>query len=86
MGVISWIIFGLIVGILARCIMPGVKHFGFILTVVLGIAGAMAGGAFSAFLGFGSVSGFNMASIGIATCGAMVVLCVVHLIRRNARA
>lgn len=43
MGIISWIIFGLIAGILAKWIMPGKDGGGFILTVVLGIVGAVVG-------------------------------------------
>jgi uncharacterized membrane protein YeaQ/YmgE (transglycosylase-associated protein family) len=80
MGVVSWIVFGLIAGILARCIMPGVKHFGFIMTVILGVIGAVIGGAVSTALGFGDVNGFNIASIAIATVGAIIVLFIVHFI------
>lgn len=48
MGILSWIIFGLIAGILAKWIMPGKDGGGFILTVLLGIVGAVVG-ATSAF-------------------------------------
>ena len=44
MGIIGWIIFGLIVGALARLLMPGRQPMGFILTTLLGIAGAFVGG------------------------------------------
>ena len=44
MGILSWIIFGLIAGILAKWIMPGKDGGGFILTVLLGIVGAVVGG------------------------------------------
>ena len=44
MGILSWIIFGLIAGIIAKWIMPGKDGGGFILTVVLGIVGAVVGG------------------------------------------
>ncbi|MCX9458627.1 GlsB/YeaQ/YmgE family stress response membrane protein, partial [Vibrio cholerae] len=47
MGIISWIILGLIVGILAKWIMPGKDEGGFIITVVLGIIGALVGGYLS---------------------------------------
>lgn len=41
MGVISWVIFGLIAGVLAKWIMPGTYHIGFIMTIVLGIVGSV---------------------------------------------
>lgn len=50
MGIISWIIFGLIAGILAKWIMPGKDGGGFIVTIVLGVVGAVVGGWISTFL------------------------------------
>ena len=44
MGILSWIIFGLIAGILAKWIMPGKDGGGFIVTIILGIVGAVVGG------------------------------------------
>ncbi len=57
MGIISWIIFGLIAGILAKWIMPGKDGGGFIITIILGIVGAVVGGWISTFFGFGRVDG-----------------------------
>ena len=48
MGLISWIILGLIVGILAKWLMPGRDGGGFFMTMILGIAGALVGGYISA--------------------------------------
>ncbi len=59
MGILSWIIFGLIAGILAKWIMPGKDGGGFIVTVILGIIGAVVGGWISTLFGFGKVDGFN---------------------------
>lgn len=59
MGIVSWIIMGLIVGILAKWIMPGKDPGGFIVTICIGIAGAFVGGFIGSFLGIGSVSGFK---------------------------
>ena len=59
MGVLSWIILGLVAGILAKVIMPGKDGGGFIITVVLGIAGAFVGGWVGSFLGLGSTGGFS---------------------------
>ncbi len=75
-GILSWIILGLIVGILAKWIMPGKDGGGFIMTVVLGIVGAFVGGYISSLLGMGTVDGFNIGSIVIAVLGAIIVLAV----------
>ncbi|MGL5284844.1 Uncharacterized membrane protein YeaQ/YmgE, transglycosylase-associated protein family [Aeromonas sp. RU39B] len=76
MGILAWIFFGLIAGILAKWIMPGRDGGGFIMTVVLGIAGSVVGGFISTKLGIGSVSGFNLPSMGISIVGALVLLFV----------
>lgn len=74
MGIISWIILGLIVGILAKWFMPGKDGGGFFMTVILGIAGALVGGYISAFFGLGTVTGFNIGSLVISILGAMLLL------------
>ena len=66
MGILSWIIFGLIAGILAKWIMPGKDGGGFIVTVILGIIGAVVGGWISTLFGFGKVDGFNFGSFVVA--------------------
>ncbi|HHA4776760.1 TPA: GlsB/YeaQ/YmgE family stress response membrane protein [Escherichia coli] len=62
MGILSWIIFGLIAGILAKWIMPGKDGGGFFMTILLGIVGAVVGGWISTLFGFGKVDGFNFAA------------------------
>jgi uncharacterized membrane protein YeaQ/YmgE (transglycosylase-associated protein family) len=74
MGILSWIIMGLIVGALAKMIMPGDDAGGFIVTILIGIAGAFVGGFIGSRLGIGDVTGFNFGSIGIATGGAILLL------------
>lgn len=60
MGIIAWIIFGLIAGIIAKLIMPGRDGGGFFLTCILGIVGAVVGGWLATMFGIGgSISGFN---------------------------
>ena len=81
MGILSWVAFGLLAGIIARCIMPGKEHMGIFMTIILGIIGALIGGVVSTALGFGKVDGFNIYSIGIATVGSIIVLFVIHKIR-----
>ncbi|OON41459.1 hypothetical protein BTJ39_05745 [Izhakiella australiensis] len=81
MGIIAWIIFGLIAGILAKWIMPGKDGGGFIVTVILGIVGALVGGWISTLLGFGKVDGFNVGSFAVAVVGALVVLFIYRKLR-----
>lgn len=74
MGILTWIIVGLIAGALGKLISPGPDNQGWILTIVLGIVGAIVGGFISTALGFGGVTGFNLGSILVATGGAVLVL------------
>jgi uncharacterized membrane protein YeaQ/YmgE (transglycosylase-associated protein family) len=74
LGWIGWIIFGLIVGIVGKFLMPGRDPGGFIVTILLGIAGALLGGFVGRALGFyeeGEPAGFIMAVI-----GAIVLLAI----------
>ena len=67
LGWIGWIIFGLIVGVVGKFLMPGRDPGGFIVTILLGIAGALLGGFIGRALGFyneGEPAGFIMAVIG----------------------
>jgi uncharacterized membrane protein YeaQ/YmgE (transglycosylase-associated protein family) len=81
MGILAWIIFGLIAGIVAKVIMPGKDPGGFILTVIIGIAGALIGGYVSTLFGFGDISGFDIRSFIIAVLGALVLLFIYHRVR-----
>jgi uncharacterized membrane protein YeaQ/YmgE (transglycosylase-associated protein family) len=67
MSVIGWILFGLVVGIVGKLLMPGRDPGGFIITILLGIAGALLGGFVGQTLGFyreGEPAGFLMAVLG----------------------
>ncbi|WP_067703340.1 MULTISPECIES: GlsB/YeaQ/YmgE family stress response membrane protein [unclassified Erwinia] len=82
MGIISWIIFGLIAGIIAKWIMPGKDGGGFIMTVILGIVGAVVGGWISTTLfHMGKVDGFNFGSFAVAVVGAIVVLWIYRKVK-----
>ena len=74
MGILSWIIFGLIAGALAKWIMPGRDPGGILVTIVLGIAGAIVGGLIAWVLGLGTVTGFNLWSFLVAVGGALLLL------------
>ncbi|ECH9260574.1 GlsB/YeaQ/YmgE family stress response membrane protein [Salmonella enterica subsp. enterica] len=84
MGIIAWIIFGLIAGVIAKLLMPGRDGGGFILTCILGIVGAVVGGWLATMFGIGgSISGFNLLSFLVAVVGAIVVLVIFRLLRRG---
>ncbi|MGH8453599.1 MAG: GlsB/YeaQ/YmgE family stress response membrane protein [Nevskiales bacterium] len=82
MGILSWIILGLIVGVLAKWIMPGKDPGGVLITILIGIAGAFVGGYIGSFLGFGTVSGFSLRSLALATGGALLLLFVYRQLKR----
>jgi uncharacterized membrane protein YeaQ/YmgE (transglycosylase-associated protein family) len=73
---------GLIVGLLAKFIMPGRDPGGLIITILLGIVGAFVGGFIGSFLGLGPVTGFNLGSILLATGGAVLLLILYRVIKR----
>ena len=82
LGILSWIVFGLIVGALAKLVMPGRDPGGAIVTILLGIAGALIGGFLGRFLGLygpGEPAGFIM-----ATLGAVLLLFVYRKTARTA--
>ena len=74
MGILSWIIMGLIVGVLAKWIMTGKDPGGLIVTILIGIAGAFIGGFIGTLLGLGGVTGINIISIALAVGGGSVAL------------
>jgi uncharacterized membrane protein YeaQ/YmgE (transglycosylase-associated protein family) len=79
-GVLGWILFGLVVGIIAKLLMPGRDPGGFIITALLGIAGAVLGGFIGRAFGFygpGEPAGFLM-----STLGAVILLFIYHKLRR----
>ena len=82
MGIISWIVLGLIAGILAKWIMPGKDGGGLIITIVLGVAGAFVGGWVGSFLGLGTTGGLSIGSIITATAGAFILLAIYRMIKK----
>jgi uncharacterized membrane protein YeaQ/YmgE (transglycosylase-associated protein family) len=91
LSLISWIIFGLIAGLIAKAIMPGKDPGGLIVTTLLGIVGAVIGGYLGRFLlGYGNSTdsggvtqpGFLM-SLVLAVVGAIVLLAIYRLLTRG---
>ena len=78
MDILLWIVFGLVVGIVAKFLMPGNDPGGIFLTIVLGIIGAILGGWVGRVMGFyreGEPAGFLMAVV-----GAVIVLAIYRLV------
>ena len=79
MGIIAWIVLGLIAGFIASKIYVGSGQ-GFLLDIVLGIVGAVVGGYLFTAFGATGVTGFNIYSMIVAIIGAVIVLWLYHAI------
>ena len=84
-NILLWCLFGLIAGAVAKFIMPGKDPGGIIVTILLGIAGAVVGGFLSSQLFNWDVTGFNLPSFGIAVAGALLVLILYRLFTTSAK-
>lgn len=84
MGILTWIIFGLIAGAIAKFIMPGNQGMGWLMTIILGIVGAFVGGWIGSMLGWGTVNDFDIKSMLLAVVGALVVLWIYGIATRRA--
>ena len=81
MAILSWIVFGLVIGIIAKLLMPGRDPGGFIVTMLLGIAGALVGGFIGRAMGFygpGQTAGWLMSIL-----GAVVLLALYRMLVRR---
>ena len=81
MAILSWILFGLVIGIIAKLLMPGRDPGGFIVTILLGIAGALVGGFIGRALGFygeGQTAGWL-----VSILGAIILLALYRMLVRR---
>jgi len=83
MGIFAWIVLGLIAGVLAKFIMPGRDPGGIIITILLGIGGAVVGGFIGTQLGFGDISGLDLRSLALAVAGGVLLLFLYRVLRRG---
>jgi uncharacterized membrane protein YeaQ/YmgE (transglycosylase-associated protein family) len=83
MGIVGWIVLGLLAGLIAKALMPGAESVGVIVTTLLGIAGALLGGFLATALGFGDPIDefFDLSTWLAAVIGAVIILAVWNAIR-----
>jgi len=86
MNLIAWIVLGLLAGAIAKMLMPGRDPGGCILTIVIGIVGALLGGFLSTLLGFGGLGGqLDWRNLIIAVLGSIVLLALWRMLRGGRR-
>ena len=88
-AIISWIIIGGLIGLIARAVMPGKQRMGFMMTVILGVVGAIVGGFIGGLLGGDGVSGimnnpWSLGTILLAVIGALIVMVIYGFLARKA--
>jgi uncharacterized membrane protein YeaQ/YmgE (transglycosylase-associated protein family) len=84
-GIIGWVLLGLLAGVIAKALVPGADELGIVLTTVLGIVGAVLGGAVATALGFGDPVDefFDLSTWLAAVIGAVSILLLVRAVRRS---
>ena len=83
MGIIAWIVFGLLAGWLAKLLMPGADPGGCIVTMLIGVAGAILGGFIGTMLGWGGIEGFDLRSFLLAVGGSVLLLALYRAFTRR---
>jgi uncharacterized membrane protein YeaQ/YmgE (transglycosylase-associated protein family) len=83
MGALSWLVLGLIAGLVAKWITSGSEPRGCIVTIVIGIVGAAIGGWIGTQLGLGTVSGFDLRSLALAIAGSVVLLLILGALNKR---
>jgi len=81
MGVLAWILFGLLIGVIAKLVMPGRDPGGFIVTILLGIAGALVGGFIGRAMGFYGPT--ESAGWLMSILGAIILLALYRMLMRR---
>ncbi len=79
MGIIAWIVFGFVIGLIARAVVPGRQAMGFVMTTLLGVAGSIVGGLVASVLEGGPATSFRTAGFVGSILGAVVLLAVAGL-------
>ena len=85
MGILSWILFGLIAGVIAKLLHRGDDPGGWIVTIIIGIVGAFVGGAIAKFLfGWVDTPGWNWHSYVSSVGGAILILVIYRMVTKKA--
>ncbi len=74
MGFVSWVILGFIAGAIAKALHPGRDPGGCVVTILLGVGGALVGGYIGTRMGWGNVTDLSIRSVALAVAGALVIL------------
>jgi uncharacterized membrane protein YeaQ/YmgE (transglycosylase-associated protein family) len=82
MGILAWIVLGLIAGAIAKAIMPGKDPGGIIVTMLIGIVGAFLGGFIGNLITGAGLNGFSLWSVLLAVVGALILLWIYRLTTR----
>jgi uncharacterized membrane protein YeaQ/YmgE (transglycosylase-associated protein family) len=85
MGIIGWIVLGLLAGLIAKRIMPGAERIGVVVTTLLGFGGALLGGFIATALGFGDPIDefFDLSTWLAAIVGALILLYLWNVIHKR---
>jgi uncharacterized membrane protein YeaQ/YmgE (transglycosylase-associated protein family) len=83
MGIVAWIVLGLIAGAIAKAIMPGKDPGGIVVTAIIGIVGALVGGFIGSALTGTGLTGFSLWSIILAIVGALLLLWIYRATTRS---
>jgi uncharacterized membrane protein YeaQ/YmgE (transglycosylase-associated protein family) len=83
LGIVGWIVLGLLAGLIAKAIVPGAESVGLIITTLLGIAGALLGGFLATALGFGDPidNFFDLSTWVAAVVGAVIIIAIWNALR-----
>jgi uncharacterized membrane protein YeaQ/YmgE (transglycosylase-associated protein family) len=74
MGILAWILFGYIIGLIARAVLPGRQNMGFVMTTLLGVIGSLVGGFIGSMIGGHAFTDFTPAGFIGSLLGALAVL------------
>lgn len=83
MGILSWIILGLLAGLIAKAIRQGKDPGGWIITIIIGLLGSVVGGWIGSALGWGTVNEFSIRTLLLSTGGAVIVLWIFALLKKK---
>ena len=82
-GLFSWILMGLLAGVLGKFLLPGRDPGGLIVTIIIGILGAMLGGWIGTKADIGTVNDFSLQSVGLATGGSILLLLLYRMFNKK---